>query len=480
MEERDLLGKVAQIIERELGLYYPESRFKDLEKGLVRCSRLLYNSDDLSQLMAVISGDSKIPDLVTESLTSSLTINETYFFREKPAISFFINKVLPILSAKSGTLSIWSAGCSSGEEPFTIAMLIKEHFPDLTDRIKIIATDISHKAIKKAHESIYSEWSFRETPSELKERYFTKKKGGWKISDDIVKMVSFGYLNLATESYPNVPGGLDAIFCRNVLMYFSPDIINKVSSKLYNSLADNGFLITSQVELNDDYFSLFEKILCDGGIFYVKRLSGSNILSKQKRREIHLSEKSPEIPQKRKINITKKTEIRSVEQKKGVKIDFDPETLYLSGEYTKCIELCEDNLKKNKMIDRSLYLLAKCHANTGEYAKAEESIDKIIKSGIDSEDIYYLYGTLLMEKSNISGAIGALKRGIYINPGHLFSHLLLGNIMKIERERESARRYYNNVLNILSKMNEDDIVPDSGGLTCARLVEMVKSLIREL
>ncbi len=491
MENINQLAKVAQIIEKELGLYYPESRFSDLERGLVRCSRMLYNDDNPQRVIEDITADSNIRQEVTESLTISLTINETYFFREKPAISFFIKRILPILSTKKGPVTIWSAGCSSGEEPYTIAILIKEHLPDLAESIKIIATDISHKAIKKAHEGLYSDWSFRETPLELRERYFTKKKSGWKISQDIVKMVSFGYLNLARDKYPDVPGGLDAIFCRNVLMYFSPNVIHRVSSMLYSSLCENGFLLTSQVELNDDYFSVFEKIPFEGGFFYSKVAPGgiplpkhskadrfSNVIkSEDQKKEKSLKAKNEAI----KSTVSKKREKSEVKKESAVKsVGTEPEELYSFGEYERCIELCTERLKSNKMNPKYLYLLAKCHANTGEYTKAAESIDKIIESGTYSEDIYYLYATVLMEQNDISGAIGALKRGIYINPGHLFSHLLLGNISKREGNRESAERHYNNVLNILQRMNENDTVPDSGGLTRARLFDMVDSLIREL
>ena len=197
-------------------------------------------------------------------------------------MSLFVKKIMPEIIQKAEKenrgIKIWSAGCSSGEEPYSIAILIKEHFPELNpSKFTIMATDISPKAINKAISGNYTEWSFRETSDSIRKKYFQNVNGSWNISPEIKRMVNFTYLNLAKNSFSSQLIGavnVDVIFCRNVLMYLSPDIIKKAAENFHNSLNDGGWFITSQVELNDEYFSIFDKVYFDSGVFYKKIISG--------------------------------------------------------------------------------------------------------------------------------------------------------------------------------------------------------------
>ena len=232
-------------------------------------------------LSAILAAASSIEPLFLKVLSSHLTIGETYFFREKPAMSLFIKMIMPEVIRKAENekraIKIWSAGCSSGEEPYSLAIIIKENFPELNPSdFTIMATDISPKAINKAISGIYTEWSFRETPDNIRKKYFLNNNGTWCISPDIKRLVNFTYLNLAKDSYTSQLAGAanaDIIFCRNVLMYLSPGIIKTAAENFYNCLNDGGWFITSQVELNDEYFSLFDKVYFESGVFYKKVVS---------------------------------------------------------------------------------------------------------------------------------------------------------------------------------------------------------------
>ena len=166
-----------------------------------------------------------------EILASYLTIGETYFFREKQTFEILEERILADLiktrRQNERRLRIWSAGCCTGEEPYSIAMLLSKMLPDLKDwNISILATDINPRFLHKASEGVYSKWSFRDCPQGVKERYFRKaKEDRLEILPDIKKMVTFSYLNLVEDSYPslsNCTNAMDVIFCRNVLMYFAP------------------------------------------------------------------------------------------------------------------------------------------------------------------------------------------------------------------------------------------------------------------
>ncbi len=474
MTEKESLKKVAVQIEKELGLFFPENRHEDLKRGLVNSSKTLYSDTNPQRIIEEIITNITIQKNILDTLSATLTISETYFFRERPAISFIKEVLIPKLYEKQGKIKIWSAGCSSGEEPYTIAILLKEHLPEsISQRVSIIATDVNSKSIHKALEGVYSEWSFRETPDLIKGRYFNKTKGGWRLNDDIRKMVHFSFLNLVKDPFPDPINGtdnLDIILCRNVLMYFSYETMKRVADKFNNSLNENGWLIVSQVELNDLYLSHFEKQSYDNGIFYKK--STEKYSPKINKTKIAIRER-------RDTPVNDKKELPA---KKAVKEEptlAALEDMYLNGDYEACINGCKKVSDEKPPDHKYLHLMAKCFANRGDYNLAIECIDKVIESGVSSEDIYYLYGTVLKENNEPARAESALKKGIYLNPGHLFSHLMLGNIMNQEGKTEASVRYYNNVLNILSGIDDQAIVSDSGGLTKARMKEMVEALIND-
>ncbi|MDA3824116.1 MAG: hypothetical protein PF450_16090, partial [Bacteroidales bacterium] len=143
-----------------------------------------------------------------EKFATRLTIGETYFYRDKAMLEDMAKHVLPpIIQNRHGSekkLKIWSAGCSSGEEPYSIAMMLSELLPDFNDwKITILATDINQLALAKAASGEYKEWSFRGTPEKIRKEYFTStSKGIFKIDYSLKKNIDFQYLNLASDPFP--------------------------------------------------------------------------------------------------------------------------------------------------------------------------------------------------------------------------------------------------------------------------------------
>ncbi len=481
MHRTGSVEKVAVIIENEFGLYYPPNRYEDLLRGLSGAATLLYGNSDNSVIIDEILQNGSVPDDISEQLISSLTITETYFFRENPSITLFVNKIIQAIKDVEKEFRIWCAGCSSGEEPYTLAMLLRENLNTTQlERVRILATDVNHNALEKAKNGIYTEWSFRETPAEFREKYFKNSHGKWIIDGKIKKMVEFGKLNLANEFSPEKIGfkGFDLIFCRNVLMYFSPAVIKNITAKFYELLPEGGWLVVSQVELNDEYFGKFAKFSYDNGIFYIKATTLNTTHKNRGERGKSLLKNSSNVivkPQKKtsKIQAFK----NPVESKPTILTFGDLEMLYNKGNYEECINHCLYLTENEKKSGSVCMLLAKCYANRGEYSKSIETIDKILLSGGSGEDIYYLYGTVLKELKETKRAIEAFKKVLYLNPDHLFSNLLLGNILNEEGNGDKAARYYKIVLEILSNTDDSHIIPESGGLTKRRFMEMVENLM---
>ena len=201
-----------------------------------------------------------------EVLASHLTIGETYFFRERRSLEILEERIVPdLLRTRPGSstqLNMWSAGCATGEEPYSIAIMLSELMaPWKYANIEILATDLNTKSLRKASQGTYTEWSFRGTPQWVRRRYFEPAENGrFAVTPAIKRMVTFAQLNLMDDDYTplsNGTSGLDVIFCRNVLMYFTPEGMRKVVRQLYRYLATDGWLIVSPTETSQELFAAF-------------------------------------------------------------------------------------------------------------------------------------------------------------------------------------------------------------------------------
>ncbi len=186
-----------------------------------------------------------------EIIFDLLTVNETYFFREDRQLKAFSEEIIPCITQEKANhnLRIWSAGCSTGEEAYTIA-IICNNSPHLKGwDVDIFASDISQKVIQNARRGIFSESSFRSTPDAMREKYFEKtSENKYRIHDEIRQMVTFGKVNLLDEHKTGLFSDMDVIFCRNVIIYFDVEAKKKVIENFYRKLRKNGYLLLGHAE----------------------------------------------------------------------------------------------------------------------------------------------------------------------------------------------------------------------------------------
>ncbi|TAK03128.1 MAG: protein-glutamate O-methyltransferase CheR [Candidatus Manganitrophaceae bacterium] len=185
------------------------------------------------------------------SLIDIITIHETYFFRESQQLQTFSQEVLPELAqmeSKTKLLRLWSAGCSTGEEPYTLSMLLLENplFHDWT--IEIYASDISQNVLQTARRGIYQAGSFRTTDPYYQKKYFTKEASGFKIDDRVKKNVTFLHLNLNDQEKWILLPNMNSIFCRNVIIYFDLPAKKRVIEGFYGKLKQGGYLLLGHSE----------------------------------------------------------------------------------------------------------------------------------------------------------------------------------------------------------------------------------------
>lgn len=184
-----------------------------------------------------------------EEFVNYLTINVSEFYRNPQLWEVLEKDIFPeLISAHGNGLKIWSAACSTGDEPYSLVMLLSKFMP--LNRIKIIATDIDRQILEKARMGIYSANSLSGLPDEFKKKYFTQVGSSYKISDEIKKCVEFKQHNLLKDAYPS---GCDLIVCRNVLIYFTEEAKDDIYRKFYASLNRGGVLFVGSTEQIIDY-----------------------------------------------------------------------------------------------------------------------------------------------------------------------------------------------------------------------------------
>jgi len=265
--------RMAEIIYNRSGIHFPENKKYIIESRLSH--RIIeLEMEDFDQYIGYLTiGPYQMDEF--QEMFNRITINETSFFRNDAQLSVFEDQILPdLLEARASNkrLRIWSAACSTGEEPFTLAMLLHRTLGvRLSDwHIEILGTDISEKALKVAQEGVYSSYAIRTTPNLIKDRYFKEDGRNFILDDTIRSMVNFEKHNLKDSMAAKRHGIWDIIFCRNVLIYFDDDMKRDVISMFDKQLAPDGTLFIGHSERIKTLTDQFTQLQIPQGFCYQK------------------------------------------------------------------------------------------------------------------------------------------------------------------------------------------------------------------
>ncbi|MFZ2197141.1 MAG: protein-glutamate O-methyltransferase CheR, partial [Thermodesulfovibrionales bacterium] len=237
----DVFRLIRDIIKEYCGLYFDDSSLYLIEKRLSRRVKS-HNLNDFRDYYRFIRYDKNTEEELS-AIMDILTVNETYFFREQNQLRAFSEEILEELKVTlkdRNTLRIWSAGCSTGEEPYTITMLINEKDSFNGWNIEVHGSDINQRVLQTARKGTYTKNSFRTTEPYFLKKYFSEDNGAFTIDDRIKKHVNFSYLNLLDPVKTRFMGKMDVIFCRNVLIYFDNESRRRVIENFYDRLVDGG------------------------------------------------------------------------------------------------------------------------------------------------------------------------------------------------------------------------------------------------
>ncbi|MDP2256576.1 MAG: CheR family methyltransferase [Polaromonas sp.] len=465
-----LLSRLSDFLASQVGLHFPRERWRDLERGIAAASR----ESGYAQAEAYIHWLLAAPLTRTqiEGLASHLTVGETYFFREKRGLDILEQQILPqLLRARAQTekhLRIWSAGCCSGEEPYSIAMLLDRLIPDIAQwNVTILATDINPQFLRKAAQGVYGEWSFRGTPGWLRERYFTRRADGrFEIQPRIRRRVTFSYLNLAEDAYPslvNNTNAMDVIFCRNVLMYFAPERARNVVDKLQRSLIDGGWLITSPAETSTVLFSAFTAVEFPGAFLYRKMAAGGP-------RTVAVSHPVPWYDGEAAAPHASAPAAAFSVDRSAVASEVLHEAGGLRATQAEDADAREHDARETPLRN------ARACADEGRLAEAAEWCEQAIAADKLNPAHYYLHAAICQERGQSETAERSLGRALYLAPDFALAHFALGNLCLSGGRQREARRHFDNALSLLRACPADVLLPESDGLSASRLVEIITSV----
>lgn len=484
-----ILDNIMNRIESATGLYLPPERRPDVERAVISISGDSGYHDAESFSEKISERGLTVAEI--EKFASELTVGETYFFREPDSLRAFEYTMLPEL-LKSGNntdrrLRIWSTGCASGEEPYTIAMILKKNIPCIEDwNITILATDININFIKKATAGIYTGWSFRNVPRIITDRYFTKNKNGnYVLNDEIKRMVSFSFINMRDDSYPSVlnnTNSMDVIFCRNMLMYFTPDMISSVIRKLHSSLNEGGYLIVGQTELSGTVFRDFETVRCENAVVYrrnaqvlnretvpekpsnaVKNRFTGNIAVSDAVRILHAQSVKPQAVE---IEVIKENAYGREEIKK----------LYDEGSYAAALEALKKLKESSRNGGELTAMMAGIYANMGMLAEAEYYCRQALSIDDLNPVYYFLLASIYKETGSYDDTVTMLRKAVYLDSEFIMAYYNLGIAALRAGSYSDAVRNFTTALSLLEKINADETVPESGGIPAGRLTEIINSI----
>ncbi len=265
---------IQDFINRMCGICFPENKKHFLEsclqKRMVAVGVIKY-SDYLLQL----TGETSPQEF--NRLINLVTAKRTSFYRDPMQLRCFQDEILPLVIAdrkRRGrkSLRLWSAGCSSGEEPYTLAMILLDVLGEQSGwELKIIANDISDLSLQTARNGVYSEQALRTTPPESIRRHFVREANSFRVTEPVKRLVSFGHINLADSKQTAMLREFDFAFCRNVLMYFSDDVKRRLVHGFYNSLVPGGYLFVSHAESLQGISRSFKPLYFRNGLVYQRQ-----------------------------------------------------------------------------------------------------------------------------------------------------------------------------------------------------------------
>jgi chemotaxis protein methyltransferase CheR len=439
------------------GMVFYADKDEDLARILSARMQEVGDTNCASYLLRLREPGSGVAEL--DELISELTIGETYFFRHSEQFDALRQTILPDIIARNHAtkrLRIWSAGCSIGAEPYSLAIMLHDEFSRQLAgwSVGIVATDINRKFLARAARGVYDPWAFRLVPEDIKERCFEAIGRTLALREEYKRLVSFRYHNMVTDIFPSANDGLaalDIIICRNVIIYFDAETIKRLVGQFRETLVDGGWLIMGHAEPNIELFRDFKPHNAPGAVLYQK-------MDRQPEEARRPSLFDPQTlvahrqapPPSRHPPVKRNEEPRTKPPSPAPK---KPETPAASA--------------------NSGFSEIKQLADRGEWKKAANACQALMSSEKLNPRLHYYQALVAEHLGNIEDCEQSLRRAIFLDRSFVLSHYHLGLLLNRRGDKAGAVKSFRNAQKLLEGLPEGLPIEDDGGISVGELRQMI-------
>lgn len=463
--------RLTQLVRESTGIRLHDHQLDTLRRTVTEgCVR--FGHDDLDSYIEAL-GRARPASPEYEHLVAGITVGESYFFRDQAQMTFLRDTWLPALIARRRQegnlfLRVWSAGCSDGQELYSIALLLAGLLPDLERwNLHLLGTDLNVAALARAVHARYSEWSLRATPDAQRQRFFRREAGGaWALSPVLRRLGRFAYLNLREDCFPSILSetvALDLILCRNVFIYFDPAMVKQVMAKFHASLAPGGCLLLGASDLVDS-----------------SRLHGFSLRQAENTSYLAREEEAPPPaapPPKPRPSAPKLAPLparASDEAPPSAPTRARLIQLLGTGAW---VEALEQTLRCQEAGDDSALtwqFRAKALANLGRAREALEACDASLRRDTSDKHTYFLRAMVLLEMHRLPEAEETLRRTLYLDRDFLEAHYQLALLQMRRGERQAGLKSMRNALAIAERATPERRLHDAAGRDHERMAAILR------
>jgi chemotaxis protein methyltransferase CheR len=472
----DWLDALGDHIRSRTGLKLRSDRRQDLESGAKSVMAELKISDP-GIFRERIGSDAQAFD----ALVSAFTVGETYFFREPDQFALLRQRILPELRRlrpPGAPLRLWSVGCATGEEPYSLAILLEEE--GLADHARILGTDICRARLAQARRGVYKRWSLRGDLHRDLAPYFEPQGEHYALASRFRDRVQFRYLNLVGEDYPSSYSGtaeLDVIFCRNVLIYLEHAAVERVAQRLYAALADGGWLITAPSDPPLWDYAPFATEVTPAGV--ICRRGGATTAPRPASFFAPIAAPFilPPLPAEPQTARTIAAPPPAPESEQAPREPLAAaQAALLIGDFTEAVRLTDDI-----ELDREGWSLRiRALANLGDRERTENAAAAAIAAQTLAPELHYLHAIVLLDRGRLAEAAQALRRVVYIDSSLAVAHFTLGSVLQRRGATGQALSAFRNALALSTALPADEILPLSEGEPAGRMADAARAQLDSL
>ena len=449
--------RIANAVEEMTGISFPPNRRASAETVMRKVMSKLGMTNPVSLEIGVSRRGA-----VLEALLDDLTIGESYFFREPAQFRFMADELLPKWSAEWETgrkLRVWSAGCAAGQEPYSIAIMLRD--TAWRHGSSILGTDISEARLEVARKASFSKWSLRTLPPETTDRWFDRKGSEFQLVPEVRSEVDFRTLNLLDPSPRPETQNQDVIFCRNVLIYFELPAIVTIAERLLQSLTPDGWLFLGASDPHLAELTACEVVVLPGCTGYRRTFAAQSTYAlRNAPLTLIIPDESLDPP----------AELEDLP-------DALPEKLRPHATESVAPTEPEQELPRHTIeLDAPAQAIARARAlaNEGRLKEAGEVCAAALEKFPNQPQLHLIAAVLHGEAGRWSESERAAKRALYLDRSLVLAHVALGDAIARNGNVVAARRSFENAAALLVSADGEDM-PHAGDISAARLTDIVRA-----